>query len=469
MSAEFTINDTAFATLEYSAELSEVLTLELADTTGIDAARVQYSVVSSSDGAPALTFSPVTGIPTVPTGPVTVTMPSSGCHSWIIQCQINEGRDANGRTQRDHTKRRGVCIRSENLDLRKWCPGETTEYDVAGWTVEQNAAVDILDAAGGGGGGGGVVSVEAPLDLDGGVLSIAPADGDSAGTMSAAHYAIVEALGDVDVEPTAETIVQRGANGEVKAIFVEAGENGAFPSQGDIRGDEDFNIYVQQVSEEARVLEVSSSTLIIGDELSTLTPQFRSAVNTGIAFRHGASLTTYFRPIPTGPCAAPGDLRFDLTTGQMYSYLQGAGEIAISSNSTIPFHKYVPDASPAEEIAEFPISPSLGRLWTLASAKIVFADVVIADDTDYARLIVGLRSSSGSSVAAIAIGATTITGSNATGDCEAYQEVTLTPQTGALTLPISATHRITFAITKHGAGTPLPPFVLTVTTKTFGS
>jgi hypothetical protein len=145
MAAEFTINGTAFDTLEYEAEHDEVLSLTLEDAPGLDAPTVTYSVVIASDGAPALTFSPSTGIPTTPTGTVTVTMPSSGTHSWRIQCQINNGYDSSGRWNSTYTKERIVSIRSPNLGIRKLVPGETTQAHVSGWTVAQNEMVDAID------------------------------------------------------------------------------------------------------------------------------------------------------------------------------------------------------------------------------------------------------------------------------------------------------------------------------------
>lgn len=153
MGAEFTIEGTAFDTLGYDATHGQVLDLALEDSTGLDAPRVVYSVVATSDGAPALTFSPSSGIPTTPTGTVTVTMPGSGAHSYNIQCQVNEGRDSTGRTNREYTKQRIVAIKSTNLELRKLVPGETTQYSSTGWTEEQNTAVDAIDAGAGGGGG----------------------------------------------------------------------------------------------------------------------------------------------------------------------------------------------------------------------------------------------------------------------------------------------------------------------------
>jgi hypothetical protein len=152
MGAEFTIEGTAFDTLGYDATHSQVLDLALEDSTGLDAPRVVYSVVATSDGAPALTFSPSTGIPTTPTGTVTVTMPGSGVHSYRIQCQVNEGRDSTGRTNREYTKERIVAIRSTNLELRKLVPGETTQFAAVGWTEEQNRAVDAIESGAGGGG-----------------------------------------------------------------------------------------------------------------------------------------------------------------------------------------------------------------------------------------------------------------------------------------------------------------------------
>jgi hypothetical protein len=145
MAAEFTINGTAFDTLEYEAEHDEVLSLTLEDAPGLDAPTVTYSVVLASDGAPALTFSPSTGIPTTPTGTVTVTMPSSGTHSWRIQCQINNGYDSSGRWNSTYTKERIVSIRSPNLGIRKLVPGETTQAHVSGWSVAQNEMVDAID------------------------------------------------------------------------------------------------------------------------------------------------------------------------------------------------------------------------------------------------------------------------------------------------------------------------------------
>lgn len=377
MAAEFTINDTAFDTLEYDATYDEVLTLQLEDTPAFDASIVKYSVVVASHEAPALTFSPSSGVPATPGGAVTVTMPSSGCHTYILQCEINGGRDSTGRTNPAYTKQRGVCIRSANLELRKWVPGETTQFHASGWTVEQNVAVDALDAAGGGGGGGGVPTtrdVFAGAGLTGGgslasdiTLNVAAhADGSITvnandiqvgvlatdtqhgvrgrgnlhqtanvtddGFMSAAHYTAVQGA---TATPTAGQIAKYGSGNSLTADRLLVGEQGAFASVGDISGDEDFSIYaVKADTNDVRVLEVNTSTLIIGDENNALTPEIRSAANTGVAFRHGASLTTYFKPLPSGNCSAPGHIRLDASTGLAYVWSAAAGaevQLAVGS------------------------------------------------------------------------------------------------------------------------------------------
>ncbi|WP_437310012.1 hypothetical protein [Sorangium sp. So ce388] len=271
------------------------------------------------------------------------------------------------------------------------------------------------------------------------------------------------------VDPDPDTLVLRGPGGEVHGERLIAGGSSA-ATVGNVALPQNATIYGRVATgggQNARLIGLSSTSLLVGDQRTT--PRIVAPASGDIELASGASDTVFARIRSTTACAQAGDLRFDATTGQLYTYLQGAGEVAISSDARITFHRYTADASAAEPLQEFPIAPPLGRLWTLASAKIVFSDVVIADDTDYAQLFIMLRSSSGSGAGAIAIAATRITGSNATGDCEAYQEVTFTPQAGALTLPINPAHRVSFAISKHGAGTLLPSFVLTVTTKTFGS
>lgn len=368
MGAEFTIEGTAFDTLGYDATHGQVLDLALEDATGLDAPRVVYSVVATSDGAPALTFSPSTGIPTTPTGTVTVTMPGSGVHSYRIQCQVNEGYDGNGRTNREYTKERIVAIRSTNLELRKLVPGETTQYSATGWTQQQNEAVDELDAIGGG-----------------------------SGTTE-------------DVEATADTLALRGPDAEVKAAWIEA-------------------------------------------------PIVRTTAGGDIAFNEGS--TTFGRLRSTDACAQPGDLRFNATTGHPYAYIAGPGEVPLLGQ-TIRFHKSTADASDAATIAEFPIGEPPGYNWTITSVTFIPNDGLNADATNYATLRVGIYDSTGSLLGYAAIGVTTPSGSNHTGNWGGFVPVPLTLQAGFLAFPLTGTDYPAFSIAKASAGVTVPAGVLIV-------
>jgi hypothetical protein len=150
--AEFTISSDPFANAGYDTGASAVLQLQLASAPALDSARVVFAVVNRSLDAPDLVFSPSTGIPATPTSIVTVTMPSSGVHTYEIRCQVNEGFDSTGRLNRDYTKSRIIAIKTQNLELRKWLPGETTQYDLTGgWVHAQNEAVDAIEGISNGG------------------------------------------------------------------------------------------------------------------------------------------------------------------------------------------------------------------------------------------------------------------------------------------------------------------------------
>lgn len=150
--AEFTISSDPFANAGYDTAASAVLQLRLASAPALDSARVVFAVVNRSLDAPDLVFSPSNGIPATPTSNVTLTMPSDGVHTYEIRCQVNEGFDSSGRLNRDYTKSRIIAIKTQNLELRKWLPGETTQYDlVGGWVHAQNESVDAIEGISNGG------------------------------------------------------------------------------------------------------------------------------------------------------------------------------------------------------------------------------------------------------------------------------------------------------------------------------
>lgn len=145
ISADFTIEADPSANLGYDATNSQVLTLQLEATPTAEVGKVVFSVAQKSKDAPALVFSPVSGEPATPGGTVDVTMPSSGTHSYALQCQINNGINADADNVAAWTRYRMVSIRSPNT-LRKMVPAETTEYEAPdGWTAAFNEMIDYLD------------------------------------------------------------------------------------------------------------------------------------------------------------------------------------------------------------------------------------------------------------------------------------------------------------------------------------
>lgn len=140
--ANFKINASLQADGGFDATTSQVLTLQLEASPGLDIQSVTYSVVSFSKNAPTLTFSNPS--PSPPTTAITVTMPGTAGHSWMIRAVINGGVDQNGEVVAEYTRARIVTIRSNGR--RKIVPSERTEYDPTfGWTEAFNESMgDIL-------------------------------------------------------------------------------------------------------------------------------------------------------------------------------------------------------------------------------------------------------------------------------------------------------------------------------------
>lgn len=135
--ADFKINSSVQADRGYVATTSEAITLTLENAPSADVYAVVYSVEASSKDAPALTLSPVDGVPTTPGGNVTLTMPGSGFHSYLIQCKVNNGKRRGERGEivdADFTKKRIIAIRSATANVRKTVPGERTEFNENGWS-----------------------------------------------------------------------------------------------------------------------------------------------------------------------------------------------------------------------------------------------------------------------------------------------------------------------------------------------
>jgi hypothetical protein len=341
--ADFTINGTPHGNLGYDAEHDEVLELALDAAPGLDVERVKYSIVVASLDAPELAFDPANGIPTNPTDTVTVTMPSSGVHTYEVQCQVNEGRDAAGRTNRDYTRRRIVTIRSPNLGLRKLVPGETTEYSAIGWTEEQNRAVELLDTYGLGG---------SEFQFPDGITF--PADG---------NYSITQARAEDGTAPGAANLKAQSAPSDEAVdgapIRLSGGDPGAVGNLGGgvvtelgpAVGDTTAPLSVQMLGSEimrllryngtaavraagSLVLQLYSSTRIVLQTTICSASLTEAGREFGLAFVKRFTMDGGQRQVlPAGGSSASGTLNLDFDVSEKWSYtLTGNATFAAPTN-----------------------------------------------------------------------------------------------------------------------------------------
>lgn len=178
-SATFTVNGSAVSGA-VSVSASSTVTLALTDTDGVSS--VAWSMAGNSNPAslsnptitPAGTPSGVTASFPVPADP------DSHGQSYLVQCVVNGGIDANGNTVSAYTFR-AVVGTLNGISIVPFPAGETTETDsVGGWTRRLNVA---LDAAAGGGlskptnpGDDGLFAVASGGDLAYGIAGAVQAD-----------------------------------------------------------------------------------------------------------------------------------------------------------------------------------------------------------------------------------------------------------------------------------------------------
>ena len=253
--ADFLINGSPQSNLGFDALAGDTLVLQLASAPALDSARVAYSVVIGSLKAPDVVFDPPNGHPATPTGQVKVQLPPKGVHSYLFQCEVNEGRNTRGELDPEFTRQRLVGIRSPLAGLRKMLPAESTQYDARGWSDEQNREVDQVEEALGSIGGNvlagdgltklgstfnieatdgsiavepdsigvGVLQTDAQHGPRGGGLLHAVADAVAAGFLSPAHFALLAGATPV---ATANALLRRGAAGEASLTRLLLGAGG---------------------------------------------------------------------------------------------------------------------------------------------------------------------------------------------------------------------------------------------------
>lgn len=157
--AKFSVNADPFSNGGFDATNGQVLTLQLEASPALDILSVTYSVVASSKGAPTLTFSDPS--PQPPTNPITVTMPASGVHTYLIAATVQ-------RSDGTDTKVRAIAIRFAN-GSRKIAASETTQYDDQfGWTDAINRIAEDGTQSYGGVEGSNLTDSDQNIDVTGG-------------------------------------------------------------------------------------------------------------------------------------------------------------------------------------------------------------------------------------------------------------------------------------------------------------
>jgi hypothetical protein len=210
------------------------------------------------------------------------------------------------------------------------------------------------------------------------------------------------------VAPTPDTLALRGADGEVRAEWIE-------------------------------------------------TSTMRTTSGGDAVFAEGS--TTFARIRSTNAPAQIGDIHIDPATGEPYTYISGRGAVALREwRVRVP--RFTPDAA-AGDTVEIPISGPPGVPWTITSAKYIANDILFADASNYAVLRVRVNDG-GSFLGNAAVGNTTPSGTNSTGDWVPYADVNLTLQSALLAFPFASTDRIAFSIGKVGTGVIVPAGVLEV-------
>jgi hypothetical protein len=154
--ARFTIEGTPSEAVStgnrgYDATNSQVLNVVLEASPSAPIVAVTYEVYDpaiptspfASKGATLLAWAPgslSTVTPATPFTEVTVTMPPTGYHSWIIRARAIVSGESG-----EHVWERMVTIRTRSGD-RKTCPGEVTQYEARGHSDTLNDMVDKLAA-----------------------------------------------------------------------------------------------------------------------------------------------------------------------------------------------------------------------------------------------------------------------------------------------------------------------------------
>jgi len=223
-SAAFTFDGAAGSLLKLSTTTaSATVTATIDSLDGVST--IAWSVASTDESMAPGDYTLTTSGPKGST--VEFTSDAAGT-AGILQCRINGGiNPQTGAAEAAYTKRAKWYVPTAG-GLEVGCIDEAFESDpVYGTTGLINAAVRSV------GGGSGVTSVSgtAPIVSSGGAtpaISISAASGGAAGSMSAAHFSLVDGATSA---ATASTLAKRDADGRMKAVAGVASDDVAVVSQ----------------------------------------------------------------------------------------------------------------------------------------------------------------------------------------------------------------------------------------------
>lgn len=132
----------------FDADSGDVIEVQLEASPALDVWLTEFSCVDRSNGRSVPVFDPSTGIASVPTAAVQLTLPADEHGTWAIQCQVNGGpQGPDGRPDPAFTKERYIAVRTPELGLRHMLAAETIQYLAAGgWAVAIQELLDAVDA-----------------------------------------------------------------------------------------------------------------------------------------------------------------------------------------------------------------------------------------------------------------------------------------------------------------------------------
>lgn len=301
--AKFTINGSASADANgnrgYTATNSESLTLTAEDNPS-SALSFLYEVYSSADSdsplaskdADAITFTDsgtYQQIMSNPNGNATITMPSSGAHSYIIRCTATVAGGS------DTYERMVVILRTAPTpDLRKTVPGESNQYVARGFSDALNDIVDAVGSAAGFSSLDDAYTGGQAIDVDSGKIDVT-------GTTTTDMLSLIATPG-ASSTATVLHVEAAGTNwaSGARAVNIVSDDNDAIP------------LVINDGGSDVITMERAGNILLDGNLTLTSGGTLQTTANGDIIIApNGTGITRYGTEVTSQSYNAPGDVVLD--------------------------------------------------------------------------------------------------------------------------------------------------------------